>query len=124
MSVKIIFKQLINLTTNEDYLKKGITELKLISIEEQSLTIEMSSCVINTANSINLYLLIQAEKKSLEIAMTCKVVHHEICGEVNRIELKLIQYNKKEWIAFRNLVAEKQNWTVDLLNNMRGKLSV
>lgn len=121
MSFKIIFKQLINLSANEDYLKKIVREIKIISIEEQSMVLEISACLLVKNNSILVGFLVENEAQKMEVEMTCKVTDFENNNNVARVNLKLIQYNKKEWADFRSFMAEKQNTSIELLKNLRGR---
>ncbi len=121
MSLKIIFKQLINLSANEDYLKKIAREIRIISLDDQGLVMEISSCLAAKNNSILIDFLVQKDLWKLEVEMTCKIIEFESSNNVGRLSLRLIQYNKKEWNEFRALLADKQNHAEELLKNLRGR---
>jgi hypothetical protein len=121
MSIKIAYKQLINLSANDDLLKRISREIKIINIEEQTLVMEISSCLLNKNNSVLVHFIVESENQKFEIQVTCKVTDFESQNNIGRVTLRLIQYNKKEWGVFRNLFLEKQNSSVKLLKNIRGR---
>lgn len=121
MSYNIIYKRLINLSADDDLLKKVEREIRIISFEDQSMVMEISACMASKNNSILIDFLIENDAQKIEVEMTCKVTDCEINNGVSRISLKLIQYNKKEWTDFRNLLLEKQNDSTELLKVLRGR---
>jgi hypothetical protein len=121
MSVNIVYKQLVNLSANDDLLKKIVRDINIISVDEQTMVIEISSCLASKNNSILIHFIVEDDSQKFEVEMTCKVTDFESHNNVARLGLRLIQYNKKEWADFCNLMTDKQNFSIELLKNMRGR---
>lgn len=121
MAIKITYNKFINLTASEDYLKKITREINIVSLDTQHMVFEISSCLAAINNSILIDLLVETSALEIKLEMTCKVIEFEYQNNMTRLNLKLIQYNKREWAEFRNLLIQKQDRSQDLLKSMRGR---
>jgi hypothetical protein len=121
MGIKITYSKFMNLSASDDYLKKINREIDIISFDSQNVVFEISSCLAAKNNSILIDFLVESGEMEIKMEMTCKVIEFECNNNVSRLNLKLIQFNKREWTEFQNLLIQKQDYTQDLLKVMRGR---
>lgn len=126
MGIRFIFSELINLTTNEDLLKKSNPAIQLIELSDLNLTLEihhptMNNLKVGINNSMALHLSVHTELESIILNLICSVLKIENFHENSRIELRLTQFNKKDWDHFLKILNNKQESLTSLLKQMKGE---
>lgn len=121
MGQNVCFKQLKNLTTNEDLLKKLGPKLRIVSVGDRTLELEMAISPISIGSSLLLQFSLVSGNSVVDLDMTCKVNEVEEFRKNVKVSLRLSQYNKKYWALFLKHLEVKQDRAQALLVDMRGR---
>lgn len=121
---KIIILEIQNLTTKLAYFDSKKSTFKgtpyFLSVDGDTLSFEMPSKSCQVGHHLEV-LLVSQPAPSVELRVTGKVIEIEDLKNAQKIDVKLMQYDKALLQSFQNLFLNEQKRVRDLFNALKGE---